>query len=652
MRITADLSSTIRLPARARARVANRVSLTLGAVFLLAAVFYLWTADTTIPLALHGWSSDPYNRLANAFLHLHLSVGQAPPELMRLANPYSPAQNTAIQARYSIHDYALYHGRLYLTWGPAPVIVLLVPMHLLGFEPSSSLTVALFGIVGLGFALATLRVLLRQVGGATLWMCALAASTLALCSVVPFILRRPAIYEEAIAGGFCFAMAGIWLATSTLVERGASLRRLALMSLCFGLAVGSRPTLGLTALVLVPVYLSLRGTRSRRALLLALLVPAGGCFLLLAAYNQARFGAPLEFGTKYALAASNSLTTKYGDLSYVPAGFWFYLASPPLPTILFPFIHLGPPPLSYPGALPANYAPEVTGGLLPMTPIVLFLAALPWIWRRRPALLGPLASPLLVIAGAGLAGLLFLSYEFYATTERYAVDFSTLFVLGALAAWLALSAAARGRRRRLVRVGGGLLALWSCCTGLAISFTGYYDLLATEHPTTWSKLEDIGSPLSTAIAAIAGHPILATISAPNFKQISPILYTRLDAGVTEFQLGLGEQAEFTIVSPSAREATLAVLVSPEGVLANGTTVALGGGPSSVLVGNPEHAGSSYTYQLPAGRGVAHLPVHLNLGLNRMVFRALSIAHGQTKPAVPAAQRLLSLEDLSLGGPSA
>lgn len=245
---------------RARLSV-DRLSIALGVVFVLAAAFYLWTAATTEPLALHGEEADAYNRLAVAFLHLHLWVMKAPPELLSLSNPYSQAQNIAIQSRFDIHDYALYDGRLYLTWGPGPVLVLLIPLHLLGFSPSPSVTASLFAIGGLGFALATLRVILRQLGGAPLWMSLLAACALALSSVVPFILRVPLVYEEAIAGGYCFAMAGVWLAASALVDRRASLWRLALMSLAFGLATASRPTLGLLALLLVPVYLSLRATR-------------------------------------------------------------------------------------------------------------------------------------------------------------------------------------------------------------------------------------------------------------------------------------------------------------------------------------------------------------------------------------------------------
>src|SRR5262245_53141227 len=127
-------------PARTRVRslLDDRVTLALGAVFLLAAAFYLWTAATSVPLTLHGADSETYNRLADAFLHLRLSLGDAPEGLLRLPDPYDPVQNLQFRTAYGVHDLALYDGRLYATWGPAPALVLLVPMHLIGLAPSPS----------------------------------------------------------------------------------------------------------------------------------------------------------------------------------------------------------------------------------------------------------------------------------------------------------------------------------------------------------------------------------------------------------------------------------------------------------------------------------------------------------------------------------
>jgi hypothetical protein len=635
------------VPRRARARVlaVDRVSVTLCLVFLPAALFYLWTAGSSFLLALHGGQAEPYNALASAFLHLRLSVGRAPARLLALADPYDPSQNAAVTNHFNIHDYVLYGRNLYLTWGPVPALVL-APLHLLGLAPTSSAVVALFAIVGLGFALATLGVLLRKLGNPPLWMCALAALTLALASAVPFMLRRPAVYEEAISGGYCFAMIGVWLAVTALSERRSSSLRLVLMSLCFGLAAGCRPTLGLLALMLVPVYLALRRSRSRRGLLVLLVAPVGVCILLLAAYNQARFGQPLEVGTRYQLAAYDSRTAHFASPGYVPPGLWSYAMDPPRPIALFPFVKLGPPPVLYPGRLPAHYTTnEITGGLLPMAPIVVFLGALPWIWRRRPELLGSLAAPLLTLAAIGAAIALFLSYEFFATTERYEVDFSTLLLLGALAAWLTLSVAARGPWRRLVRVGGALLAAWGCVVGVAVSFTGYSDLLALEHPHTWATLERLTTPLSTAIAGLAGRPILVEVQAPGLARPPTLGYADLGFGVTTGWLSQGEEAHLTIVSPDTREAALVATLIPAYVTPGTSSIQFGAGAPGLLARGPGRASS--TYGVPLSGEQVRIPVHLRPGLNRLGLIPLVDPGGGG--AVPPSEQLMVIENLSLAG---
>jgi hypothetical protein len=620
----AELQGTRRWPTSARTPVVDRVSVTLWTVFLLAAAFYLWTAGSSLPLALHGARANPYNELANAFVHFRLSVGRAPAGLLKLAEPYSPAQNAGF--RHGIEDFSLYHGKLFLTWGPAPVIVLLVPAYVLGLEPTASLTASLFAIVGLGFALTTLRVVLRQIGEAPIWMVVLAALSVTLCSGVPFMLRRPEIYEEAISGGYCFAMASVWLAIRALAERRTSLPQLALMSLCVGLATASRPDLVVTGVMLVPVYLALRTLRPRRGLLMALTLPLGLCLILLLAYNQARFGNPLESGASYQLAGFNQHTAHFDDLSYVPPGLWLYSLAPPRASALFPFIYLTPPPLSYPGSLPALYhPPERTGGLLPMAPILIMLVALPWISRRRSTSLARLAQPLLLLAGAGMACLLFLSYVFFTTTERYEVDFTTMFLLGAVATWLAVGHDADGWRRRLVQIGGGVLIVWGCVAGLAVSFSGYANLLALNHPATWKTLQDIGSPLSRAIAILEGHPVLVEVSSPQL----PLL-------------DVGEQAEVIVVSPDARAAALLATWAP--AVARGDAVERAAYASRVLVRGPGHA--SATYAIPAGGKTTRVPVQLSPGLNRIALIPLATATKRANTPTNA-QQLLYVESVSV-----
>ena len=616
----------------------DRLTLALALVFVIGGAFYLWTAASSYPLSLAGSQTDYYNELAKAFLNLHLSVGWAPPGLVHLPNPYSPSQNLGYQTSY--HDLSLYDGRFYLDWGPTPVVVLLVPLHLLGLASSSSLTVALFSIAGLAFALGTLRVLLREIDGVPPWMGVLGGAVLVCSTTIPFLLRRPLVYEEAISAGFCFAMAGVYLAVRTIAQRKASLLRLGLMSLCFGLAAGSRPPLIALALLIVPVYLTLRATNTSGRLLAALVVPCGVCVLLLLAYNFARFGNPLEVGQSYQLSAFDPRALKFGKLGYLFPNLWYYGVSPPRPTILFPFLVLTPLPLTYPLNYPAGYVqPEITGGLLAMTPLILFAFALPWLRRRRPGSVGALASPLLIAAGAGLFALLFLSFEFFNTTERYETDFAGVFLLAALAAWFALSTGAPGGRRRTARILGVVLAVWGCLTGVAISFIGYNNLLHVGHPGTWTSLEDATSPISTAMAILAGHPLLASVEAPNVVQVSPVRLTTAGPGIESFWLPAATPAQLTIVSPDRRNAAIVATAQVGAALRAGATL-------SVLI--KDASSSPHDFRI-LGDGPVRLPIVLNGGLNRVRLTALATATNPSNPASPASQQLLTLSFVKLAG---
>jgi hypothetical protein len=259
---------------------------------------------------------------------------------------------------------------------------------------------------------------------------------------------------------------------------------------------------------------------------------------------------------------------------------------------------------------------------------VIFLATLPWIWRRRPTSLGRLASPLLLLAGAGMACALFIAYTFYATTERYEVDFTTLLLLGALAAWLVLSSDARRWRRRLARIGGGLLASWSCIAGLAISFTGYYNLLATTHRGVWKTLQDIGSPVSRVIASVEGHPVLAEVT-----------------GIEVPEIYAGGQKELVIVSPDARTAALQVAWVP--VARSGTELLSLNRGSAVRIRGPANASS--VHRIRPGGEVARIPLHLVPGLNRVTITVLPIQAATAGPAVPISAQLLYVENLWLEG---
>ena len=117
---------------------------------------------------------------------------------------------------------------------------------------SESFAVALYAWVGLVCSVLLLRALLRRlVPSAPPWVLLVSTVGLALTNTLPFLLRRPIQYEVAIACGFCFEMAGLWLMVTSVL--GPELRRWRMIagSLCLGLAIGGRPTLAVGGAVAV-----------------------------------------------------------------------------------------------------------------------------------------------------------------------------------------------------------------------------------------------------------------------------------------------------------------------------------------------------------------------------------------------------------------
>src|SRR6266498_6150484 len=76
-------------------------------------------------------------------------------------------------------------------------------------------------------------------------------ATIALGGALPWILRRPTVYEVAITGAFCFAMGGLYVLLREVTRQsGPRGSGLALSGVLYGLAVLSRPTLGLVAIAM------------------------------------------------------------------------------------------------------------------------------------------------------------------------------------------------------------------------------------------------------------------------------------------------------------------------------------------------------------------------------------------------------------------
>ena len=467
---------------------------------------------------------------------------------------------------------------------------------------------------------------------------------LALTNTVPFLLRRPIQYEVAIASGYCFEMAGLWLMVTAVL--GPELRRWRMVvgSLCLGLALGARPTLAVGGAVAVAAVIwehkrrsgsyRVRGDRETLKLLIYALGPFVVCGMLLAFYNYVRFGGFTNFGERLELAGIDQTKTRFYSLSYVFPGLFTYLLLPARVALTFPHAFLRTA-ASDPFTLPSGYAGgsslagEPTGGVFTTMPITLLLLALPplWRWYRHGERRAVVAATGLTILGLLVVTL--VSWALFGTTERYEVDFVSLLLIPAFVVWAMLLARARPKTaaRRVWAISGVVLTLFGAAIGTAISVTGYSDLLRLEHPGMFNELEDVTGPFATVATMIGGSPQIARIDDGQLP-VTPV-NGKIDFSEDHASAYLGSlPLALTVLSPDDRRTAMFVTVSP----------GPGAPPlSSVAIKVSGNGRSAIT---PLIGKVARLPVSLHWGLNRV---RLTIAGAATSPTE------VLLSNIQLGG---
>lgn len=603
----------------------------LAVVLVLAAVVYLWSASASgFPFDLGGsHGGDYFNLQTDAYVDGQLNLPVKPnPRLLALKDPLDPTQNAPF--RGDVFDLSLYHDKLYLYWGPTPVLTLFLPWRVLPFgDFPPALATALFAWVGLLFSVLLLRFLVRRFLPETpTWMEVLAAVGLALCNIAPFILLRPAVYETSIAGGYAFALAALFFLLSGSLGATVSRRRLALGSLCIGLAAGSRPNMGLLILVAAGLWLWLVLSRQdidwreRLRSAAVLLGPALVCFVALAIYNKARFDSFTEFGNRYQLNGTGVSTLGFGRLSWMPPGLYYFLVAPPRVTLAFPFIALPPPP-GYPGTNPADYANpvEITGGVLTCFPIIILgLIALVLMLARRLAVPVQLKLGMAGLAGIGLIILAVTSYVLFGTTERYVMDFATPLLLVGFTGWFALRRflSARVWPRRIVTVTGTVLALWGILVGAAIGVTGYSNAVAVNRPGTFKALEGFFSSLPTLATMIVDRPVVTRVANP-LGYGSKVNYATFGTGLVSMAVG-PKPAVVTITAPKDETVSIGGPMAP-GVDARRGPVRL----------QELDAHGRVVAERPVTGGLTVFPVRLHRGINTIAFRAVGKPPRGLKP---------------------
>jgi len=319
-----------------------------GIVCALVIGIFAWIAEPSSSLEAKSPRAEDsyYNRLVQGFRAGQLNMKiEAPPGLVRLADPYNPAVNAAYIGQ--VYDASYYKGKIYLYFGVTPALVLFWPyVTLTGHYLSDKDAVVIFFALGFLAAAGLLRAVWRRYfPEVTVWVATVGMLTLGLAIGTQKVLTLWCNANEvAMVCGFAFtmlALAAIWRA---LHEPKRQVKWLLLASLAYGLAVGSRPSLLFGIIILlIPVGQAWctavePGSRRRVGLLLAAAVcPAMLIGLGLMLYNSLRFDSPFEFGWHYQLTNSRQNTGQQFSLHYLWFNFRFYVLEPMRWVVIFPF---------------------------------------------------------------------------------------------------------------------------------------------------------------------------------------------------------------------------------------------------------------------------------------------------------------------------
>lgn len=490
--------------------------------------FYVWTArNEGVSWNFGQRQTDYYNLLVDGFLdgHLYLKT-EVSPELLKLADPYNPANRAA---GIALHDASMYRGRYYSYFGAGPVVTLMLPFRVLTGGTALPLPAAVLTFTQAGF-LASVAIFMGiqrryfpDTGGPTVAVCVLALGT---ASMGPLLVLRGSIWELLTSSGYFYAMVALWCVGHSLHAKRRVAAWFAAASLSLGLAVACRPTYVYTGgLLAVPLLwwwcqAVKHGGRAEKAgregllaafpwkLALAGVVPIGAVGLVMVWYNYARFGSPTEFGVAYQFSGVFEAETRHFRWSYLPLNVHMYWVQLAEWTRYFPFFHRTPGP-----AIPMGHLgyDDVYGALVNVPLVWLALCAPLAAWRRSEHESGPLK---VMIGAAAMisAGMVIPLAFFYAAMMRYGPDYVPVLVLlaaiGALALqrWARVGGADDARirgRMRGVNMGCGTLAAFSIFFAVMLSFEAYGNL-RRQSPRAYARLAAWGNYPSWWWEKIAG----------------------------------------------------------------------------------------------------------------------------------------------------
>ncbi len=537
-------------------------------ILVLAALSYFWIARVPGAPWFNEVANDHYTLQAEGFRQGHLHAAVEPrPELLALPDPYDPVAN----APYRIHDMSLWNGKYYLYFGPAPIVLFILPFRwITGWYPADFVVVPTFCTVGLIFAAAALRSAQRRYfPDASTWVLLLLVAALSWGNPALHLNHPVQFYQIAISCAYALGMMAIWAYERAFASETRRLRWFVIGSLGLGLTLAARPNylFGVGGALLVAGLALYRPAnqplavwlRAQSRLVLSILGPVALVGVGLLAYNHLRFGDLLEFGTRYQLAGSNQLHLAALHPRHIPPHGAEYLFQSVVWQPYFPFLDVAPG------------EPVGVFRYLPLAVVSLWLLVVVGkTWRQERTLEPPLVWSGMAL-GMGTGNALAVSAVAFPPLLRYAPDFAPYFLLAGavvLLRWLH-----RSRNRRWAVMASAGISLWCVAVVVAVQVA---NTPAASRSVEWSRRLNLPTAWWQQLMGHQHGPLQLRLQLPPAEagQVEPLLQSGFTpdrrnwvalrflshdrAVVVYFHAGLGELVSEPFDVPPDREVTVEI----------------------------------------------------------------------------------------------
>ena len=261
-------------------------------------LFYYWTAsaENTKPIRYFTREANSYSHfMADSLLQKRLELCINPSDaLLNLKNPYDAKENAKIR----LHDASLYNKKYYFYFSPLPAWIVVAPIKkFTGLYISQPFLIVLFSFVGYLLMFKFIQNIQNIVQTGSNENSLLIPLCLATATSVPWLLRRPDIYELCIASSFAFLMAS-YCCIQKLYLFSFKKRYLFSSGLFLAFAVFCRPSQCLAALsiCIFVLFIKHRSPLTVQIKKCLFYFPLAIVGILMAIFNYNRFGSIFEFG--------------------------------------------------------------------------------------------------------------------------------------------------------------------------------------------------------------------------------------------------------------------------------------------------------------------------------------------------------------------